>query len=76
MKYRREVLKPAPIGMSILSESGQLLKNLAVNGFRYATGSLRSTHDFIIDGFVDSIINSWNRRFLPRTAANRFVFKI
>ena len=58
VKYRREVLKPAPIGMSILSESGQLLKNLAVNGFRYATGSLRSTHDFIIDGFVDSIINS------------------
>jgi predicted dehydrogenase len=57
VKYRRERLKPAPIGMSILSESGQLLKNLAVNGFRYATGSLRSTHDFIIDGFADSIIN-------------------
>jgi predicted dehydrogenase len=26
VKYRREVLKPAPIGMSILSESGQLQK--------------------------------------------------
>jgi hypothetical protein len=24
---------------------------------RYATGSLRTTHDFIIGGFVDSIIN-------------------
>jgi predicted dehydrogenase len=57
VKYRREVLRPAQIGMSILSESGQLLKNLAVNGFRYASGSLRSTHDFIIDGFADSIIN-------------------
>jgi len=57
VKYRREGLKPAQIGMSILSESGQLLKNLAVNGFRYAAGSLRSTHDFIIDGFADSIIN-------------------
>jgi 2-alkyl-3-oxoalkanoate reductase len=57
VRYRREVLRPARIGMSILSESGQLLKNLAKNGFRYATGSLRSTHDFIIDGFADSIIN-------------------
>jgi predicted dehydrogenase len=57
VKYRRKELKPVPIGMSILSESGQLLKNLAKNGFRYASGSLRSTHDFIIDGFVDSIIN-------------------
>ena len=57
VKYRREVLKPAQIGMSILSESGQLLKNLAVNGLRYATGSLRSTHDFIIGDFAESIIN-------------------
>jgi 2-alkyl-3-oxoalkanoate reductase len=57
VKYRRDVLKPAQIGMSILSESGQLLKNLAVNGFRYATGSLRSTHDFIIGDFAESIIN-------------------
>ena len=57
VKYRRERLKPRPIGLSLLSESGQLLKNLAVSGFRYATGSLRSTHDFIIDGFADSILN-------------------
>jgi predicted dehydrogenase len=57
VKYRRERLKPAPIGISLLSETGQLLKSLAVSGFRYATGSLRSTHDFIIEGFADSIIN-------------------
>ena len=57
VKYRREQLRPAPIGVSVLRETGQLLKNLAVNGFRYAGGSLRSTHDFIIDGFADSIIN-------------------
>ena len=56
VKYRRERLKPAPIGMSILSETGQLLKSLTVSGLRYVTGSLRSTHDFIIDGFADSII--------------------
>lgn len=57
VKYRRERLKPAPIGLSLLSETGQLLKSLAVSGLRYATGSLRSTHDFIIDGFADSILN-------------------
>jgi hypothetical protein len=57
VKYRRKGLRLAQIGISILSESGQLLKNLAVNGLRYATGSLRSTHEFIIDGFADSIIN-------------------
>jgi predicted dehydrogenase len=57
VKYRRKGLKPTQIGMSILSESSQLLKNLAVNGLRYATGSLHSTHDFIVEGFVDSITN-------------------
>lgn len=57
VKYRRERLKPMPIGLSLLSETVQLLKSLAASGFRYATGSLRSTHDFIIDGFVDSILN-------------------
>jgi predicted dehydrogenase len=57
VKYRRERLKPVPIGLSLLSETGQLLKSLAVSGLRYTTGSLRSTHDFIIDGFADSIIN-------------------
>jgi predicted dehydrogenase len=57
VKYRRERLEPVQIGMSVLSESGQLLKNLAMNASRYAAGSLRSTHDFIIDGFADSIIN-------------------
>jgi predicted dehydrogenase len=57
VKYRRERLKPLPIGLSLLSEAGQLLKSLAVSGLRYTTGSLRTTHDFIIDGFADSIIN-------------------
>jgi predicted dehydrogenase len=56
VKYRREELKPAAIGLSVLSEAGQLLKNMATSGMRYLTGSLRSTHDFIIDEFTDSII--------------------
>lgn len=57
VRYQREQLNPIAIGTSVLSESGQLLKSLAVSGSRYATRSLRTTHDFIIDGFVDSIIN-------------------
>jgi predicted dehydrogenase len=57
VNYRREALGPLRIGISTLRESGQLLRSLAVNGFRYVTGSLRTTHDFIIDGFADSIIN-------------------
>ena len=57
VKYRRERLKPAAIGLSVLSEAGQLLKNVAASGMRYVTGSLRTTHDFIIDEFADSIVN-------------------
>ena len=57
VKYRRERLRPSAIGFSLLSEAGQLLKSLTASGIRYATGSLRTTHDFIIEGFADSIIN-------------------
>jgi 2-alkyl-3-oxoalkanoate reductase len=57
VKYRREKLKAFPIGASVLSEAGQLMRNLATNSFRHAFGSLRSTHDFIIDGFAESILS-------------------
>jgi len=57
VEYRRDRLKPIAIGTSLLSETGQLLKSLATNGLRYVTGSLRTTHDFIIDEFTDSIIH-------------------
>lgn len=57
VEYRREKLKPVAIGTSLLSEVGQLQRSLVTSGMRYATKSLRTTHDFIIDGFVDSIIN-------------------
>jgi predicted dehydrogenase len=56
VKYQREKLKPVPIGASLLSEAGQLLGSIAASGLRYLTKSLRSTHDFIIDEFTDSII--------------------
>jgi predicted dehydrogenase len=57
VRYRRTKLKPVAIGRSLLSETGQLLKSLAASGLRYTTGSLRTTHDFLIDGFTDSIIH-------------------
>jgi len=56
--YRREKLRPVPIGMSVLRECKDLLGSLFKAGARYATKSLRSTHDFIIDGFADSILNN------------------
>jgi predicted dehydrogenase len=56
VKYRRERLKPSAIGFSVLSEAGQQLRNLAVSGGRYLTGSLRTTHDFIVDEFAEAII--------------------
>jgi len=58
VRYRREQLRPKPIGLSVLSESGQLLKSLAVNSARYLTGNLRTTHDFITGGFAESILNN------------------
>ena len=57
VKYKREQLKPVPIGLSLLSEAGQLLTSIASSGLRYVTESLRTTHDFIIDEFTDSILN-------------------
>ncbi len=55
--YRRDKLKPATIGMSVLQECKDLIGSLIKAGGRYATKSLRSTHDFIIEGFADSILN-------------------
>ena len=57
VKYRRPNLRPLSVGLSSLSESGQLLRNLLGNGLRFATAKLTSTHDELIGGFVDSIVN-------------------
>lgn len=55
IRYRRPKLKPFPIGLSLLSESAQIMRNLLSNGIRFATGRLRSTHDILIERFVESI---------------------
>lgn len=57
VKYRRLDLKPVSVGLSQLSECGQLLRNALANGLRFATAGLSSTHDRLIGGFVESIVN-------------------
>jgi hypothetical protein len=39
---------------------------------RYISKTMRTTHDFIIDGFADSIINGTAPPFLPTKAESRF----
>ena len=55
--YRREHLNPFTIGLSALKESSRILGSLLINAARYGTNTLRTTHDFIIGGFIESIIN-------------------
>ncbi|MCU0786026.1 MAG: Gfo/Idh/MocA family oxidoreductase [Verrucomicrobia bacterium] len=55
--YRREKLRPAAIGMSVLRECKDLIGSLVKAGSRYSTRSLRTAQDFIIEGFADSILN-------------------
>jgi predicted dehydrogenase len=56
--YRREQLKPVPIGLSVLRECKDFIGSVFKAGAGYATKSLRSTHDFIIGGFTDSILHN------------------
>ncbi len=54
---RRPTLKPVPVALSILSESGQIVQNLMSKGMRLAAGKYDNTHDIIVSRFVDSIAN-------------------
>ena len=54
---RRPTLKPVPVAMSLLSESGQIVQNLFSKGMRVATGRYDNTHDIIVERFADSLIN-------------------
>lgn len=57
VRYRRPELRSLPVGVSLLSESAQIVWTLLSNGMRFATGRLRSTHDILLKRFVDSITN-------------------
>jgi predicted dehydrogenase len=56
VKYRRPKLTPWSTGLSALSESFQIARSLFMNGLNYYTGSLTSTHDALMEGFVYSIV--------------------
>jgi len=54
---RRTALKPFLIGRSLASEWAQLFWNMTSNAVRYASGRQRSTHELILERFVESIQN-------------------
>jgi predicted dehydrogenase len=56
VKYNRTSLSPAQIGLSELGRGCKQLWATCANTVRYATGRIRSTHELLIDGFVESII--------------------
>ena len=55
---RRPTLKPVPVALSILNESGQIVQDLVSKGLRLAAGKYDNTHDILIERFADSIINN------------------
>jgi 2-alkyl-3-oxoalkanoate reductase len=56
VKYSRTSLSPLRIGLSELGRGSKQLWATCANTVRYATGRIRSTHELLIDGFVESII--------------------
>ena len=56
VKHNRTSLSPLRIGLSQLGRGYKQLWATCANSVRYATGRIRSTHELLIDGFVDSII--------------------
>jgi len=57
MHYRRIDLKHIPVGLSLLRESVQLVRDFVSNTIRVATRKVRSTHEIIISQFADSILS-------------------
>lgn len=57
LHYRRTELRPAPVGLSPLRESAQLVAGFVSNSIRFATKRVRSTHEVIISRFADSILS-------------------
>lgn len=53
---RRTTLKRIPIGLSVLSESGQMVRDLLTTGVKVATKRYDNTHDMIVERFVESIV--------------------
>ena len=56
VKHNRTSLSPLRIGLSQLGRGYKQLWATCANSVRYSTGRIRSTHELLIDGFVESII--------------------
>ncbi|HMF57979.1 MAG TPA: Gfo/Idh/MocA family oxidoreductase [Pyrinomonadaceae bacterium] len=54
---RRPTLKPVPVALSLLSESGQIVQNLLSKSMKVATGRYDNTHDILVERFVDAVAN-------------------
>jgi len=57
VEYTRKELKPVEVARSGLSEVAQTLVSSAAAGVRHALGKTRTTHDALLEGFIDSIRN-------------------
>lgn len=57
LRYRRRDLKSLPVGLSLFSESMQMIGNLLSNGIRFSTGRMKSTHEILVGRFLDSVLN-------------------
>jgi predicted dehydrogenase len=55
--YRRSDLKTLPVGLSLLTEAGQLAAAFVANSWRKLSGRVRTTHEIIISQFIDSILS-------------------
>lgn len=57
VRRRRDRLKPMAIGLSVLSEGAQLIKEALLTGLKLATFQTESTHERLIRAFAESLLN-------------------
>jgi predicted dehydrogenase len=58
VRYNRPALTPTGIARSMMNNAFQAMAGTAANGVRYLTGRLKSTHDIIVERFVESILGN------------------
>lgn len=56
VRYRRQALRPLPIAGSMLSEAAQIIGGLLSHGWRAGTRGATSTHEVLVERFVESIV--------------------
>ena len=56
VRYNRTSLSPWRVGWSLLGGAAQNLLTACANTARYASGRIRSTHEILLGGFIESIL--------------------